>query len=224
MGQAAWVDIANSALIKIGTATITALTQQVVAARLCNARLPLVVPLILRRFPWKSAMKTVTLSALSTPPPDTRWGFAYQLPTDIVRIWKLEGVDFGHGFVIRQNQLWTNTGVTTVVNDDGSLSSTGIAPVLTYVANPYTVTPSFLDPSLIEAIACQLAVDCCYQLTQSLPLKQSLQGEAKTSLQSAKSIDSMETPEVFSWEASEFLMSRFAGTNYLGPDSPGYGL
>lgn len=216
MGQAAWVDVANAAIIKVGTQLIVSLNSGSVAAKLCKARLPLTVPLVLRRFPWKSAMTTQSLSALASPPLDPNWRFAYQLPTDIVRVWKLSGIPIGNTFVIRKNQMWANLGITA---SDGT--TVGETPLLTYVADPYLVGPGALDPLLLEAIACQLAVEICYQLTESLPLKQSLQGDYKVALQTAKSVDSMETQEVFDWEASEFLTSRFAGTGFAGPNVPG---
>lgn len=219
MSQAAWVDVANAAILKTGTQLITSLSQQVTAARLCNNRLPICVPLVLRRYPWKSAMDTVALQPLASPPPDPAWGFAYPLPTDMVKVWKyvpgspLAGVNYGSNFVIRKNQMWANDGV----NGD-----TGANPILTYVANPYATGPGTLDFCLLEAIACQLAVDICYQLTQSLPLKQSLQAELKATIQNARTMDAMETPEVYDMQASEFLTARFAGTGYMGVNNPGF--
>lgn len=225
MGQAAWVDVANVAIMKVGTQLIQTLSATSVQAKLCALRLPLTVPIILRSYPWKSAMKVQQLSALSTQPIDPNYRFAYQLPVDICRVWRLNFIPIGHTFVIRQGQMWANTGVTIDEQSDGSTIQTGEAPLLTYVANP-NLTPTSpgpgpLDALLLEAISCQLAVDICYQLTQSLPLKQSLQAEAKVALQRAKSVDSMETPEVFDFEASEFLSARFAGTGYAGPILPG---
>lgn len=221
MGTASWTDVANSALLKLGTQLIASLNQPSVGSKLCKMRLPITVPLILRKFPWKSAMTTVTLSPLSIAPPDPNWKYAYQLPTDIVRIWKLNEVSFGKNFIKRKNQIWSNSGTTTQTLSDGTIVVTGDSPVLTYVQNAYLTTPSDLDDLLIEAIACQLAVDLSYQIAESIPLKQDLKTDAKTALQNAKTVDSMETPEVFDWEASEFLTSRFAGTGYLGPVNNG---
>lgn len=223
---AVWVDVANMAITKTGTQLIQTLSSANVQARLCNFRLPITVASVLRSYPWKSAMKIQSLSALSTPPLDPNFRFAYTLPVDICRVWRLNVIPIGHTFVIRQGQMWSNSGVMVETLSDGMVEQTGEVPLLTYVANPYLNTPTTqgpasLDALLVEAIACQLAVDICYQLTQSLPLTQELKKDAKIALQRAKSVDSMETPEVFDWEASEFLTARFAGTGYAGPTIPG---
>lgn len=229
MSQIAWVDVANAAILKTGSQTIVNLSQTSTEARLCNTRLPLVVAMVLRRYPWKSAMKTYALTALVAAPPDPAWGFIYPLPPDLLRIWNyvpgspLAGINYGSNYVLRSGQLYSNDGVIVTTNPDGTTSTSGSSPILQYVYNPYLADgPGNLDALLIEAIACKLALDICYQITQSLPLKQELAQEYKAALQTAKSVDSMETPEVYSWQASEFLTARYAGTGYMGPNNPGF--
>jgi hypothetical protein len=214
----AWVEVANSALIKIGTQQISSLAQATPQARICLTRLPVSVNIILRKFPWKCAMTSTNLAQLSTPPPDKNFLYAYPIPTDCLRVWRynpgspLLGASYGSNFVIRQNQIWSNDGL--------SITGAGSSPSLTYVQNPYN-SPARLDALCTEAIACQLAMDICYTLTESLPLKQDLQQQLKLALQNARTVDSMETPEVFEIDASLFLTARFAGTNYMGPNYPG---
>jgi hypothetical protein len=227
MAQSSWTDVANQALIKVGTQTITALTQPLVQARLCYTRLPFTTAVALRKYPWKSAMTTVLLAQAATPPPDPAWGYRYPYPTDILRVWAyyqgtpLGGINYGVNYIIRQGSIWSNDGVQQGVDANGNPITTGEVPRLTYVQNP-GASPGALDPLLLEAIAAQLAADICYQLTESLPLKQELQKDADKMMKAARSVDSMESPEVFDIEASEFLTARFAGTGYMGPNNPGF--
>lgn len=220
MGTAAWVDVANAAILKTGNPLIATLNDSATQARICKNRLPRSMAIVLRKYPWKSAMMTVPLASVAGVPADPAWGFSYPLPVDMLRVWAytpgtpLAGVNFGTNFVIRSGVLWSNDGI----NADGS----GTAPILTYVANPFVPGPGNLDELLLEAIACKLACDVCYQLNQSLPLKQELEKDFKIALQTAKSVDSMETPEVFDFEASELLTARFAGTGFMGPNNPGF--
>jgi len=83
------VEIGNIALVNLGEDTITSLSDEVKAARLINRRYAPIRDAVLRAHPWNCAMARAGLAS-SDPAP--AWGPAacYHLPTDCLRVLRLE--------------------------------------------------------------------------------------------------------------------------------------
>lgn len=80
------VSICNIALIELGEAPITALTESNKRATLCNARYDDVRRFVLRSHPWNCARKQAQLAASATVPLFT-WTNKYPLPSDFIRFY-----------------------------------------------------------------------------------------------------------------------------------------
>lgn len=185
------VDICNSAMIKVGAALITAFTDNTKEARLCNHQYPRVRDAILRSAPWSFATKRVALTAAVVT---LEFGdeTVFQLPADCVKVWKLD--DPTAKFKVEGRRLLTSD-ITDTLN-------------LWYISN--AATPADYDAAFQEAVACALAADLAYPLTQSDSLKQGLLQQTEFYINQARSYNSQEgTPDNFTFDT--FLNSRVAG-------------
>ena len=90
--MASIVEICNSGLSMLGASTITSLTEDSKNARLCNQRFEPVRDAVFRNHSWNCLMKRASIAEDSTAP---TWGWtkAYTLPSDCLRVMKLESDD-----------------------------------------------------------------------------------------------------------------------------------
>lgn len=179
--------IANSALMKLGADRIVSLTDDTREARIMKEQYPKVRDDILRGHPWNFALVRVVIAPLTTAPD---WGFSYQyeLPSDCLRLlnvdvpgteWQLEG--------------------RIIVTDAAELGIRYIRKV--------TETGLF-DSNFSEALACKLAADCCFAITQSTTLKDGLMKEYLQRIREARSFDGQESGPARVY-AKEWLNSRY---------------
>lgn len=83
------VAICNSALRKLKANSITSLTDNSEAARLCNAAWPEIRDEVLRSHPWNFALVRATLARIDETP-SFGFDFVFQLPVDCLRVMQLE--------------------------------------------------------------------------------------------------------------------------------------
>ena len=96
--MASEVGICNEALSEIGAASILALDQDDKNARECNKRYASLRDKLLRAHPWNFAVARAKLGQLSAAP-TYEFDFAYQLPSDWLRILSVHDNDAGVGSV-----------------------------------------------------------------------------------------------------------------------------
>lgn len=78
------IDIASNALILIGDDPISSLSEDVAAANLYATT----YEYFLSEHPWSFALKEQYLSRLTAAPDrETGYSYAYQMPTDLIRLW-----------------------------------------------------------------------------------------------------------------------------------------
>lgn len=172
------VDICNSALVKLGAGLINDLSDNSKEARLCASQYPKVRDAVLRSAPWSFAIRRATLTQVVGANLEFGEEKVFALPADCVRVWKLSG---GYRYKIEGRRLLA----------DGITSAD-----IQYVSK--NVPVAHYDAEFQEAVACMLAADLAYSLTQSSSLKQELQGTAKFWIDQARSTNSQEqTPENF---------------------------
>jgi hypothetical protein len=186
------VDICNSALIKLGAEPINDLSDDSKEARLCRLQFPKIRDAVLRSAPWSFAMKRITLDHLAGQTLEFGDGNIFQIPINVVRIWKTYDGSPRYAYTIEEDKFIANVDVAQVWA----------------VIN--TVQPAYWRADFKEALACQLAADICYSMTNSNTLKAGLVQEAELWVQRARSTGSQEvTPEDFRFD--EFLNSRRGG-------------
>lgn len=183
------IQICNSALMKIGANLIDSLTDGSKEANACTQRYIPSKRSVLRMHPWHCAIRRVVLSPLTSTP---AFGYAYQfrVPADFVRV------------VIVNPETESDYKVEgqMILGDFTTLD-------LKYVSD---VDESLIDDLIAEAIACYLAWDISFFITQSNTTKDVMNKDLKMIISKAKLANAQELPtqEV---EANYFLEQR------LGP-------
>lgn len=182
------VEIANSALTKVGAARITALTDNVKAAREINAIFELRRDYLLRTHNWSFAMTRTSLPALDETP---AWGYTYlyQLPTDCLR-------------VVQVNDTWVVPGLADYTSgpDSEPYKITGRrietdigAPLkLRYIKR--VTDPAQFDAAFVEVFASDLADQVCEALTQSNTKREATRAVLRQSLLEAVRSNAIELP------------------------------
>lgn len=165
------VEICNSALSKIGTGSILGLTDDSKEARACALRFDPCRRIVLRMHPWHCAIIRTILAPLSSA--NNPWGPVniFPFPTDCLRVLAI-GDDVGYRVEGR------------------NLVSNATAIKFKYVSNLQDVTQ--MDELLAEAIACYLAWDICYGITQSIQARDIAWKSFELIKRQAKSVDSQE--------------------------------
>lgn len=181
------LSIANAALLKIGASPIMSLDDDSKAARHCKLRLQDVKETVLRMHPWNSASRRVVLSPLASGPAYD-YSYQFQLPTDYIRMVSNSDEDYR----IETDLLLSN---------DTSIE-------MKFVCN---VDEPKLDPLLAECIACYLAQELSYPITQSSTVKNQAEEAFKLALSRARTADAQDEP-AGAFEADLFLEARLQGT------------
>jgi hypothetical protein len=190
-------EIANSALVKIGAANILSLDDDTKEARLCKLRYTPVRRIVLRMHPWNCAIERVSLAPLSSTP---AFDFTkeFQMPATCLRLISITPLDILYRIEGRK-----------ILCDETELE-------LRYVKDVTEVTQ--LDELVSEAIACYLAWDLAYALTQSNSAREFAWKQFETVKRQAKSVDAMEERD-YELTADTFLDSRLSsGGSLRNPD------
>lgn len=186
-------EIANSALMKIGAASILSMDDDTKEARLCKLRYNPVRRIVLRMHPWNCAIDRVLLAPLvETPAFD--FTKVFQMPSDLLRLINITPLDIFYRIEGRK-----------ILCDETSLE-------LRYLKDVTDVTQ--LDELLSEAIACYLAWDMAFALTQSNTAREFAWKQFETIKRQAKSIDAQEERD-YELTADTFLDSRIGNAGAL---------
>lgn len=188
------VEIANSALAKIGAATILSLDDDTKEARLCKIRLDSIRRIVLRMHPWNCAIADPVLLAPLVETPAFGFTKVFQLPSDCLRVVSITPEDVLYR--IRGRKIYC---------DESSLE-------LLYIKNLTEWTQ--MDELLSEAIACYLGWDIGFPLTQSNTVVERVWKQFETVKRQAKSVDAQEERD-YEVSANMLLDSRIQGTGGL---------
>lgn len=190
------VDICNSALNLIGASTILSLQEDSKVGRICNQRYPHVRDSVFRSHPWNCLIKRTALPQ-DTQAPEWEFAYAYSLPSDCLRILKLEYSD----------TVYKIEGRKIVTDENAPLK-------IQYVAQ--ITDPMQYDQLLVEAIASRLASDIAYPIIGSNTLSAQMFDVYMLKLSEARFVDATEgmpgatenVADAGSIEAHTFINSR----------------
>lgn len=183
------VDICNNALIRIGSKTITSLTDGDKVANSCNTVYERTRDTLLRMHLWNFAMKRTQLASEQAAP---AFGFSYSypLPSDFIRVKQLDESD--DPYKIEAGKLLTDASTVKLI----------------YVSRIEDVAQ--FDPLFTEALVLLLAINLSYILIGSNGREASLKEELNKTLFLAKQVDGQDdTPDQL--DASYFLRSKYWG-------------
>lgn len=181
------VGICNSALIKLGVETISALNENTRQAKLCNEQYAKLRDKLLYAHPWNFAMKKAELEATGE---DVLFEFEHEheLPEDCLRVWSTEYPD------------------ETYQVEGGLLYSDSEDMKIKYVSK--VEDPTLFSPAFSECLSLMIAEDLCHSLVQSNSLKATIQEELRMALREARSFDGQENP-AYDLEQDTFLNARY---------------
>jgi len=171
------VDIANSALAKLGAPLIEALTDTVRAAVLCNERYPILRKKLLASHPWNFATKRVSLAATADEP-IFEYDMEFALPTGCLRVLDTD---------LSEGEEWE---IENGVSNGRVLLCNADAVKIKYIKDITDVT--LFPPHFEECLALLLAADISYAITQNNTVKQDMWSAYKNEVREARSIDAQE--------------------------------
>lgn len=166
-------EICNSALIKLGADRIISIDDGTERANKCRDLYPTLRDAMLRSHPWNFAIKRIQLALL----PDTplfEYSYQHQIPTDCLRIMRVENDDLLEQYKIEGDKLLSNQSVIKIV----------------YISKVTDV--SSMDQNFVEALAWDIAKNMAYSLTNSITFASQIGSEAQRQLDLARSFDGQE--------------------------------
>lgn len=188
-------EICNLALGRLGAGRIMALSEESQAARNCALFYEQTRDEVLRDHPWNFAAARETLVAL-VDSPIFGWEYAYQLPTDFIRL------------------LFLNEYEAESIKTKWAIEGRRLLTDETEAQIRYTrkvTNASDFDALFIETLSLKLAAKLAMPLTKSIGLMETLLAEyEKFSLPRAKAADSSERNDetVLPWVNSALVRSR----------------
>jgi hypothetical protein len=186
------VDIANSALVKIGAEVILSFDDDSKEAQVVKARYDSVRRIVLRMHPWNCATKRTTTSALSTTP-DFGWTYQHQLPVDCLRILAVnEEVEY------KEDEDYRIEGRKILADSDEI--------ELKYIYDLEDTNE--MDALFAEALAAYLAADIAYSLTQDMQVRENMMVMFRDIVRVAKTADAQEDGRL-RMDALEWTESRY---------------
>lgn len=106
------VDICSAALVLVGANPITSFSDESNEAVVSNLFYGTLRDNLLSSYPWRFCLGAVELAQLTNTPIDTRWAYAYQLPTDCLLVREApKGLDYA----IFENKLYANADSVAIV-------------------------------------------------------------------------------------------------------------
>jgi hypothetical protein len=141
----------------------------------------------LRAHNWKFAEVDKNL-AVDTTQPIFSWTYAYQLPSDCLRLLQIAGIRQSLGSASYRTGL---EGLYTIKGRKILTNLTAPLPI-TYTSDIEDTT--LFDSNFTDMLACRLALQTCIHLTQNDKLKADIAREYKRSLNQALISGSVELP------------------------------
>ena len=168
------VAIANRALQKLGSKRIEALTQDHPNARSVNACFDILRDALLRKYDWSFAIKRESIAADASGPTWGDWD-RYTKPNDFIRL-------------LRDNE--TGYAVDWKIEGDYILSADGSPLEVRYIAR--IEDPNKYDASFVEALASDIAFECCEEITGSTTKKESARTDKEDAISEAERTGAIE--------------------------------
>lgn len=192
-------DIANSALVKLGTNTITSLSDNSKEGRLCNLRYHYIRDELLRSHPWNFAKKRISL-AVSTTVPAYYYTQQFPLPPDYIRMLDND---------LQEDQQW-------VIEGSNFLCFSTSLNIL-YIFKQTDTTQ--YDELFESALAWRLASELAYGLVQSSALAKTCWEAYTETLKLARSVNAQERGALQQVTADDWSSARVkSGTFGFGSD------
>lgn len=169
------IQMSSNALLLIGDEPISSFTEPGNGATVASALYTETYRAVLASHPWPFALKEQFLSRLSQAPDDeTGYTYAFQLPSDLIRIWKIMSYS---NYDIVGSLVYSNE--TTLLCRYG-----------------YQVAETELPPHFIKAVEYKLASDFAIAITEDFNKAQYYEQKYLSQVAQARTIESQGHPQV----------------------------
>lgn len=189
--------IANSALIKLGSNPVSVLTETTREARLVLERLIPIIHRVLRDHAWHFAAQAVALSPVSPQVALGRWAYSFLIPVQCLRIRSLQSIGDSPmsitEYEILGDRIYTNESALFLRYTDQM--------ILTHE------TPVRFPDDFADTVAAFLAYEISPSITSALPLRDDLLSLANRNLSFARFNGAVEVPQ-YKLDDSAWLDSR----------------
>lgn len=99
------VSICNAGLLMVGADEITSFSDNTFEAKLAASVYPETKETMLQYYPWRFSLKQTDLGGALVAPPEFKWDYQYQLPSDCLRIIQIENEQ---PYELYDRQVYTN--------------------------------------------------------------------------------------------------------------------
>lgn len=186
------IDIASNALLLIGDNPISSFNDEGAGAQVAANLYPETKKRLLSEHPWSFALKQQRLNKLSQKPDVlTHFKNAFQLPTDLIRIWNIQSHS---DYILIGNLLYSNENEV----------------LATYV---YNVDEVNLPPHFTKSLEYALASDFAISVTEDNSMSQIMSQKAEMFTAKAMAIDSQGRPQSAIAD-SPIINARFSGSRF----------
>ena len=181
--------IANAALRRLGSQRINSIDDNNKRAEVLKDLYPIVRDELLDSGFWNFAMKRAQLSKLSSEP-TFGWRNAFALPTDYLRMYRVNSSTFKGGSGHLPEFFATSFSDNPAFVVEGNALLTDLSDVFCVYTSKVTDS-SLFSRGFVKALYLKLAAECAYSLTQDRDLTNDLTQEARAWLEEIRSRDSM---------------------------------
>lgn len=155
------LDIANSALIKVGAKPLQSLDDDTPSGRVVSLRLRPVMDTVVTMYPFTCSRARTTIGPQPLPDVPSRFANTFQLPSDLLKLLTIED---NHGAQIFRYD-----------HSGGKIHADPVSIVIYYSRSLYTL--GFADFDAAEAISLYLAYDICERVDENSNRRQQLYQE-----------------------------------------------
>lgn len=188
------VEIFNSAMDILGSATITAFSENSKEAKLGFRNYDKVRKQLLASHYWNFAMRRIEL-ALDATTPEFGYAYSHSLPSDCLRVKQTD--DNSTKFIVQGRMVYSDSATVKIE----------------YV---YDITDtSQFSPFFEETLAHKIAAKLAYPITKSRTVARDLHALAKEMMKDAWSMDGQEG-DMDQYQEDVWLGSRISGISGLG--------
>ena len=219
------IDIINLALGKIGADPIVSILDVNKRAQIANRTYAMLRDALQRKYRWNFTRVYTALPALATPPP-FEYEYAYQLPTDYLRLELATQAQPSNtqpapgtinAFPTMQGVGMPGANLSDYNNSRsqdyrivGLQIYAHFPPPLSIIYAQKVDDPNQFDAAFVECFAAYLAKEWCMNLTESAQKKAGLQQDFQLSLREAIAAKSVELPPE-TIPDDTWMLSRIAG-------------
>lgn len=189
------VQIISNAVSLLGKGVTISLINQPAIIGQAEQAYDLILPEVLSRYELRFATTVVQLSQLNGTPLPNYWSFAYALPGNFLKLWRLYPMTWDFE-IYSNNQLWSNF-------------DSQYQPL--FIEYSFLVEPNRLSAPFCSYMAYEIAAYLALSSAQNVEYAKYLDSKAAIKLEQALASDSQNRPQI-SLQSAPMISRRYVST------------